>query len=363
MNDLGRICPESTEEPDGIILGASQRDIHLLAEPEFIDLERESDSGLMDSLVFVDGGNASFLSYGAAVLEVNRVALIRKSLAATKLPGSGVRDSFEPRSEVSYVDTRKELHHFLSLTYISEDRMLKTNFYSDAADSVLPVDWVKRETQHPFSQAQRLGGRARKIAELLFAREAVRSQPPDALVLDGGLGHGNDISELESLRAVFESCDDNGTSLVGVSKRSAIFSGMLPITFAADRAAAAKGLKHYSALVGTAARAGSGSSSALDTKLYVNKFSSAAKKPYLCEVFGELPPAKLYSSLAVMSRGVYSPGYPSGLIEADRLARIDPQIEVRAMKLRLQKESGDLPLIREALAHDMLDIYSGNDPY
>ncbi len=362
MNDLGGICPESTEELDGVILGASQRDIRLLAEPEFIDLVRESDSGFLGSVVFVDGGNASFLSYGAAVLEINRVAVIRKSFVVSSEPGGG-QVSPGPHSEVSYVDTKKELHHFLSLTYISEDRTLKTKFYSDEGESVLPADWVERETRHPFSQAQRLGGRARKLAELWFAREAVRTQPPDALVLDGGLGHGNDISELQGLRTVFETCDENGVSLVGVSKRSAIFAGTLPITFAADRVAAAKGLKHYAALVGTAARAGTGSSSAFDTKLYVNKFSSAAKKPYLCEVFGELPPARLYSSLAVMSRGVYSPGYPSGLIEADRLARIDPQIEVQAMKLRLQKESGDLPLVREALAHDMLDIYSGNDPY
>jgi hypothetical protein len=313
----------------------AHRDITLFDEPEFFEIGGEVEDYKMG---FVDGGNHSFFAYGPLIMELNRLAYVVYR-GTDRLSRSGP-------------------HNFLSLTYLVNGEV-KTKIYGDKLPFMLEeLEPRKTGLGHAF-ETIRLGGRARRIMELNYAAYAAKTDSTEAVILDGNLGHGNDEAELASLVELFNVSQRSGVTVVGFTKRTSLMIEGLPVTYFVDKVARAKGLDYYSALIGKAVR-GDPSSNYVETQLFVTKLNSRGVKPYLVEVGLAKDVAKLFKALAANSTNVYAAGYPLGLVEADRIARIQTSIEGRMLKLKLQQHLKGSPLLNEGFAHDLLDVLNGS---
>lgn|GEM_PF-1043432 len=333
LESLGSL--EQVEESNDSYISV-HREITLFREPEFFVIERGVEGYKMG---FVDGGNHPFFSYGPIMLELNRLA----------------------HSVYRGVDrcSRHGPYSFLSFTFLAQQEV-KTKIYGDKLAFMPEELGVRKTGLGQAFETVRLGGRARRIMELNYASYIVNEGLIDALILDGNLGHGNDDAELVSLAELFNACQRSRVTIVGFAKRTSLMVGGLPVTYFVDREARRKGFDYYSALIGKALRGDPSRSGHAETLLFVVKLSSRGVKPYLIEVAYAPDPESLLGALAENSTNMYAPGYPLGLVEVDRMARIQTTVEGKLLKLKLQQHLRDSPLLGEGLAHELLDVFNGS---
>ncbi len=281
----------------------------------------------------VDGGNAPILNWGTLVIELNKVVNV-------DCPVQGESSRLGP-------------FKFLSLTYTANENVNTKLYHTEAGLAFSPKQLEPKELRGQ-SQTYVLAGRARRVMELLFAAHIISIRRPRVLLLDGSLGHTFDRAEINALDTLLERALNSGVTLTALTKVSSILYRGEPITHHVNRLAKKQGLKHFYTMVGTAHRGGNRTV----TQLYVVRLSSLAKKPYLLEVYnsGDADAvARLMYTLACNSNNIAIPGYPQGLALADRYARVTAE-EANTVKTVLSKHR-EVPLISEALAHDLLDYW------
>lgn len=306
--------------------------IRLNSEPEFLPDEL---SGGEMVVSYIDGGSVPVVDFGPLLVELNRVVAVRyNALEMQPNPTAWM---------------------YLSLTTL-KDHKVETKTYpiiGDAPGDLVPFNIGVNE----FTYGMRLSGRARRAGELSAACHETRQA--DAVVLDGGLGHGGDPSEIKGLSEMAECAKKEGVGVCGFVKRTTLTVKGFPVTYFADEVAKKAGRDHYIAKVGEATRALTPYGADLLNHLYAAKLSSRAFKPYLIEAFPSESLEVLLWNLRVNSTSVGSPGYPLGLVSADRYAGIDYGSEGKIVKLRLASILGGSPILGEASSHDLLDALSG----
>jgi len=299
-------------------------------EPEavFVELTEEAQKPVW----FVDGGNHAFFNYAYLVAELNRVFAVCYSA-------------------LDYVGALGP-YNFLSFTFV-EGGEVKTKLYHRALE-FLEKQLENREIRKGEVIAN-LTGRARRVAELRLARHLVEREGAEIVVLDGNFSYLYDTAELKELTSLLSACHENGASLVGFAKKTTLSKKGRPITQYVEQIMRKQGKDFYWVKVGEAKR---GQNPSYNTKLFVAKLNSSAQKPYLVEVFSNSS-NRVLEVLTLNSSSVQSPGYPLGLVHADRVARIRTQIEGELVKLkliRLAKSSEQLAgVLQEAYSHDLLD--------
>lgn len=283
----------------------------------------------------VDGGNATVMGYGGLVVEFNKVAGVEFS-------GVGRLRRHGP-------------YKFLSLTYISQDspdsRRVDTKIYHCEEGLRFAPRRLEPRLLRAGSETI-LTGRARRVMERLFASHLVSELGPRMLVLDGSLVHANDRAEIDALDGLLEKALERGVIVGALTKSSSINHRGEPLTHRVDRLARRLGFRHFYVEVGYARRGGKG----FETRLYVVRLNSLAKKAYILEVFnvaGEEEVSSVVRALAANSNNVALPGYPQALAWADISSRIR-EAELDALKIAFRKRKGD-PVVDEAFAHMLLD--------
>lgn len=304
------------------------RDITLLDNFETIDIHPLKNDG---DAWYVDGGNATVFDYWPFLIEVNRIVAVRYSgLDRTSIVGPFA---------------------FLSLTHKVGENLETATF---GGPSFLPSKLTPRHLKklNSPSDMRLYSGRARRGAELALATKLV-VEGADIVVLDGNFGHSDDQAEADSLGCLFTKIRSGGRTLFGVTKRTIIKKEGVPITEFVDRYMRKRGRSYYCAKVGYAVRVND-----TESELYVCRLSSAGRKPYLIESLT----TKLRDSMGVLfsnSAALHSPGFPAGLVVADRFARINSQ-ETRLLKLKLIGSFSEnprlSPYVLENYSHDLLDL-------
>jgi hypothetical protein len=320
---LAELTQIGNEYPDDL------RNITLLDRPELIDIQ-QLDKNDGDAW-YIDGGNATVFDYWPFLVELNRMVAVRH----TGLHKTSVLGPFT----------------FLSLTYRERERLQTVTFggpsFLSSAASPRHLNKVSNPSDMKF-----YSGRARRTAELALATKLAEADAK-TVILDGNFGHSDDQAEVDYLAHLFTKVKSSGCTLFGLTKRTVIRKEGIPITEYTDRFMRKMGYNFYCARVGHAVRVN-------DTKseLFVCRLSSAGRKSYLVET---LTP-RIHDSVGILfanSAALHSPGFPAGLIEADRFARINQQ-EVKLLKLRLVGSfSADArlsPYLLENYSHDLLDL-------
>ncbi|MEM3670155.1 MAG: hypothetical protein QW767_00195 [Thermoprotei archaeon] len=328
LDDVIQWPVEAFEEFEGELVSPDIK----LDKPTFVDVGGAD--GLSD-LTYVDGGSVVVIDYGPLLVEFNRAAAVKKS------KGKSVRDA--------------EVISYLSLTRLEKGNV-RTQIYpvSSSRDDL----WGQLVVPDAVRLNRRPVGRARRVGELLLAYTFLEDS--DAVVVDGSLGHGSDQAEISWLSKVFERSEETHSALCGFAKSSSLtFNGFLLGSYV-ESAANESGLRHYVARVGRAERRMIQSGSYKTTEIYVCKLNSSSPKPYTVEVLPSESTYGLFSSLQEDCAIIGHPGYPSGLVRADRRARIVASTEREIVREKIRRAGMEAPIIKEIFAHDFLDSLAGH---
>ena len=316
----------------------------------------KTDSGR--KLAFVDGGNQEIIGAPNFSVQLNRVysmAWKGKTRHAWKLPRveyfsstfSCFKDSeihYETTVVPSVQGTEKYLPEARHLSFNSMERSLMNG--NQRAD----ID--------------RVGSVARRFGEWRLALNALDElSEGDILVMDGTL-QSNFKNEVEYVKALSEKARETGVILAGVSKTSTIFTTRgLSLLGAVNSLAEKEGINgnwYFPVAESTSVDH--------DVVITIAKLNPMADWVFRIEIqrerFNKLGDdiEEIYSLLCQNSCDPTFPGYPYGLIDADRFARVsyDEIAYYRSLIVseitKLGKASKFLSHIHSGDAHDILNL-------
>lgn len=277
------------------------------------------------ALVFVDGGNQEVLGAPNFSIQINRVyfnvfkGLKRVFKKSNSIPNrveffSATHSRF--RDSEIYYDTiifplREELKELLpeeaDLSFNSFDRTV--TFGTQRAD------------------ISRVASIARKFAEWEYAFHLIQQvmKAGDVLVLDGTLQTGF-TNEAKYARKVYDAGMSKGVIVTGLSKTSHLFTTTGLSLLGAVRKLADESNLPFSSWYLPVAETTSTDHNAV---ILVIKLNPSGGHIFRYEIYrdqykelGESELAEILSQLAENSRDMSFPGYPYGLIDADRFARV-----------------------------------------
>lgn len=286
-----------------------------IREPFFAPIR---DEGLELEIAYIDGGSAM-------VLELPNLFITFNKVAAVVYRGNRFSRIVGPYVFISCLGT--------------EGRRAVTRIFG--AEGFMP-----ERMEHYSGYWEVLRSVPRRVAErrlALLMLEAV-----DAVVLDGTLGFQHEENEVEIMRKLFARAKSG--ILAGLAKSTKLLYKGMPVTAFATTKFGRR--NHFAAYIGGLKRLG------YETKLYVVKLSSAAKKAFLLEVaYGDVD--DLLYNLAIVSADPGIPGYPYPLVEADRMTKIHLRDEITIVKNALieaiASRNGGIELLEEGLIHDLLN--------
>ncbi len=300
---------------------------HASSEEELMPLQEEGsireplfapirDEGPELEVAYIDGGSATILELPNLFITLNKVAAVV------------YRGGRFSRVVGPYV--------FISCLGMEGERMSTRVF---GAEGFMP-----EKMEHYSGYWEILRSVPRRVAERKLA--SLMLDIVDAVVLDGTFGFQREENEVEITRKMLS----KGGMLAGLAKSTKLLYKGMPIT--AFASAKFKGRGHFAAYVGNLRRLG------YETKLYVVKLSSAARKAFLLEVaHGDVD--DLLYNLAIVSADPAIPGYPYPLVEADRITKVHLRDELLIVKNALinaiASKDGGPELLEEGLIHELLN--------
>ncbi len=309
-------------------------------------------------LAFVDGGNQEVIGAPNFSVQLNRIySMAWKGRARERwtLPRIEYFSStlscfknddihYETTVVPSVQDTEKYLPDAKHLSFSSMERSLMNG--NQRAD------------------IGRVGSVARRFGEWRLALNALDElSEGDILVMDGTL-QSNFKNEVEYVKALSEKARERGVILTGVSKTSTIFTTKgLSLLGAVNTLAEKEGLKgnwYFPVAESTAVDH--------DVIITIAKLNQVADWVFRVEIQREHynkmgdQVEEIFSLLCENSCDPTFPGYPYGLIDADRFARVsfDEIAYYRSLIVseisKLGKASRFLPHIHSGDAHDILNL-------
>ncbi len=327
LNFIKEIIPKDLSNVRAVV-GDSKYKGLTVDKKNFHELNKKS---YFNQVVFVDGGNAELFNNNSFSIQKLRIY---------SCVYSGKKKIFFQRKDydsLSYIQFNKELAYFfetfpnsISLKINPNDPQLK--FGVNRAPLSLTADI------------------ARRFLELEEARTMCERFPNSLIVLDGSL-KPNYPNEEKFLNKLFKSAEENGCSVCSVVKTTnTLTNKLLPLTYVLDKKSN-KELWFYFPII-------ENNNKEHKAEILFAKLNKKSKFVFKIEIYeGNINLMKeIISTLAYYSADVSFPGYPYGLIDADRFARISND-EKNVLRLKLSHIIPKHLRISENnnLAHDLLN--------
>lgn len=310
-------------------------------------------------LVFVDGGNHEVLGAPNFSIQLNRVyscAWNGKKRLEWKLPRVEFFSS-------TFSCFRNNEIHYESSVIASDGESL--DFLPDSQD--LSFSSLDRSLMNGNQRAdiERVGSVARRFAEWRLALKAVVGlSPGDVLVMDGTL-QSNFTNEGKYAKALVAAANARGIVLIGLSKTSTLFT-----TSGLSLLGAVNKLAEQSKVQGDWYYPVAESRNVdHDVVISVARLNPVADRVFRVELqrdeyekLGRSGAEEIFSLLCQNSCDPTFPGYPYGLIDADRFARVSyDEIEYyRSLIISHISKMGHgskfLSHIHSGDAHDLLNL-------
>ena len=318
-----------------------------------------SDKRSQRKLAFVDGGNNEIIGAPNFSVQLNRVyssSWKGKEREQWKLP----RVEFFSSTYSCFKDG--DIHYNTSVVPSSKESERYLPLAKDLSFSSIDRSLMNGNQR---ADIDRVGSVARRFAEWRMALHSLEKlNRGDVLVMDGTL-QSNFTNETNYVKTLSDGVKDKGVVLTGISKVSTIFT-----TTALSLLGAVTGLAQKEKIAGNwyfpVAESRSIDHDAIIT---IAKLNPIAERVFRIEIqreqyeeLGKEGVEEIFSLLCQNSTDATFPGYPYGLIDADRFARVSYD-EVAYYKSLLVSEitrngrtSKFLSHIRSKDAHDILNL-------
>ncbi|MBS3110839.1 hypothetical protein J4435_01960 [Candidatus Woesearchaeota archaeon] len=296
----------------------------------------QESGGTGRTLAFIDGGQAELLSTPS--LSVGVIRAVARAY-------NGMKRAFSMTTEfyacISPSPLKNDVTYATELFPLRGNVLPDTNLLSFASTDGSIRSGVRRASPSALLSV------ARRFAELELAMAAAgKLSAGDLIVLDGSLQQGYTHEE-QLLGALRQSSLEKGIMAVGVSKTNSLLSTS-GLTFGSMLSPHHPHEQWWYAPV---ALPSDGAPHISFARLH-QKSSGA----FLVESFAE-PDEPLFASLAAYSHDPVFLGYPYGLVEADRAARVSNQ-DASYLRTKLAEKLGrrDITaLLSQKNAHEVLD--------
>lgn len=287
------------------------------------------------TLTFIDGGNAELLNSSAFSLSFIRV------VAATFI---GTKRKETKKTEFLLLTTAKGGEE---IEYTTKIFPLTGNIFpQESGLSFSSVDGTLRQGMKRATPSS-IGGVARRFSELLFAQHMLENTKTEAIILDGNLQEMYTNESLH-LRKLAQLAQQQKKKILGMGKTTTLFThtGKSFASLLSHQG----GSWYYYPVAKTE----------IYPEIYFVKLHKQSKHVFMIESFGKIPES-IFALLKTHAQDPVFLGYPYGLIEADRAARVS-NYEANYLKMKIISLLGNLPELEQSLstqnAHSFLDTIS-----
>ena len=293
-------------------------------------------------IAFIDGGNTELLKASNFSLHFIRLYAViykdNKRVKAEKKEFYCLVNSFEDKEEIHY-----KAKLFDKPDFIDENDLIFSSF-----DKTI-VTGINR------AEVSKISSIVRRFAELGFAKEVVGGlDKDDIIVLDGNL-QSTVTNERKYIDGLYEKAEEKGVVVSAFCKTSTLLTEKgMPIPPLLSRLSTIDEPWYYHPIVNI-------NSVGHKAEMYFIKLNRNSGYVFRYELYKNnvYDINEILSLLKANSKDPMFRGYPYGLIEADRFARVSNN-EKEQLKLRLMislgKENKELiSYLNTANAHDVLD--------
>ena len=254
-------------------------------------------------ITFVDGGNAEII--GSANFSLN---IIRVSYATYCDNKKTSAKKFDIVALVEAVNQNSEIHYKTSFFKLKNSVELDEIYFS-SLDRTL-MSGVNR------AEISSVANAIRRFAELKIAKLAADERAADIIVIDGNL-QSTLSGENKCLEELYNSCSENSVILSALSKTTSLFTEDGNLLSAALSGLANYNVWFYYPIADI-------NNSNHKAEMFFVKFHDKSKHIFRFEVFNaqKLKAEETINALASNCTDPIFIGYPYGLVEAYRMARI-----------------------------------------
>ena len=292
-------------------------------------------------IAFVDGGNAEIINSANFSLNLIRICYVifqgNRKIRTKK---------FEFLAFIQAVNENNEI--FFKTTFFNIEGSFGMEEISFSSFDHTLMLGVNR------AEISSVANVIRRFAELKLAKFVVDERSSNAVVLDGNLQCAL-TNENKYLNELYESCDKNNVILSALSKTSSVFttSGNLLSVVLNSIGNLSPWFYHPIAEI---------SNSNHKAEMFFVKFHSKSKHVFRFEIFNaqKLAAENIINELSDNCIDPIFIGYPYGLVEADRIARISNQEKesLKTMFLVKLRNKNIEKYLSSVNAHEILDKIS-----
>jgi len=311
---------------------------HRIDARNFHSLEKTNSN---KRIAFVDGGNAEIIASANFSLNLIRVCYAiygnNKKITSKRFEILALVQAANENNEIYYKATFFKTSNSIELDDIS----------FSSFDHTLMVGINRAEISS-------VANAIRRFAELKIAKSAAESGITDVIVLDGNL-QGTVTNENNYLNELYLSCSKNNVILSALSKTTSLFTdnGNLLSVVLGNISALQSWFYHPIADIENPSH---------KAEMFFAKFHESSKHIFRFEIFNEQK-AKAEDAINLLAGNCIDPifiGYPYGLVEADRLARVSnsEKESLKTMLLVKLKNRNIEGYLSSSNAHEILDRIS-----
>ncbi|MBI2657282.1 DNA double-strand break repair nuclease NurA [Candidatus Woesearchaeota archaeon] len=299
---------------------------------------KKGDSGR--KIAFVDGGNAEIISSAGFSLNVIRVCYVlyqnNRKIGFKK---------FEIIAFIHAISKDNEIHYKAS--FFDQSPMAMNEMSFSSLDYTLMLGTNRAEISS-------VANAIRRFAELMAAKSIADRKIADFIVLDGNL-QSTVSGEKSFLDEAYESCANNNVVLAALSKTSSLFTdngSMMSVVLGRIGPSQAWNYHPVADISSPDHRA----------EMFFAKFHEKSKHVFRLEIFNQQK-AKSEEIINILAANCKDPifiGYPYGMVEADRIARVgnSEKESLRTMILVKLKNKNIESYLNSGNAHEILDRIS-----
>ena len=308
-----------------------------------VDLKNfhEIQPAINKKIAFIDAGNAEIIGSSNFSLSLIRACYVifqnNKKLGFRKFEALALTQAVGESNEILYKTSFFKTNNSMDLQEISFNSL----------DSNLMVGMNRAEIG---SAANAI----RRFAELRLAKSVAEQKIADMIVLDGNL-QSTLTNENAYLKELYSSCDKNDVKLSALSKTTSLFTsnGDLLSAVLTRMSSLASWFYHPIAEI---------SSLSHNAEMFFVKFHEKSRHVFRFEIYNKQKEfaEEIIGALAANCADPVFIGYPYGLIEADRIARIGKN-EKESLKARFLFKLQDKNIekyLSSRNAHEILDRIS-----
>ena len=292
-------------------------------------------------IAFIDGGNAEIIGSGSFSLSLIRVCYAiyqnNKKILTKKLEFFCFTHAVNKNNEIYYAASFFNINGSMDLGEISF-----TSF-----DPTL---------MHGMNRAaiNNVPSAIRRFAELKLAKLASSNKLADIIVLDGSL-QGTLTNENKYLNELYDSCTENNVILTALSKTTSLFTDNGNLLSAVLGSIAKLPIWFYYPVAEI-------SNHNHKAEMFFVKFHSKSRHVFRLEIFN-IQRLNAEESINELASNCIDPvfiGYPYGLVEADRVARVSNQERemIKTMILVKLRNKNVEKYLNASNAHEILDKIS-----